>query len=103
MKARFRLVALIASLCMGLISTGSTVFAASASPQAVNSSTRCCDHRGHWGGWNGRWDHRDHRGWDHREWRGRDWDHRGWNGWGWESQCDWAWYHDRDWYWAYCS
>lgn len=102
MKIRFRLVALIASLAMGLISTGSTVFAASATPQNA-ASTADWGQRGHWGGWNGRWDHRNHGGWDHHWWYGRGWDHRGWNGWDWERQCNWAWYNDRWWYWQYCS
>jgi hypothetical protein len=109
MRLRFRLVALITSLLAGMVSTGTTVFAASSTQgwhsgrSATTVDNRCCgDHRG----WDhGGWDHRgwDHRGWDRHEWRDRDWDHRGWSGWSWDSQCNWAWYNDREWWYAYCS
>jgi hypothetical protein len=114
MKLRLRLATAIASLLAGIVSTGSTVFAASStqasyvspSVAAVNHDpcrNGCWDHRWDRSG-DRRWDHRwdRHNEWDRRDWHDGDWDHRS-SGWRWEDQCSWAWYHDRGWWWAYCS
>ncbi|HEY0409832.1 MAG TPA: hypothetical protein VGE42_06140 [Candidatus Dormibacteraeota bacterium] len=84
-----------AALLAGMVSTGTTVLAATASPSspaavAVASWDRGGDHHG---GWDRGRDHG--RGGDHRDDRGHGDEHRGdWN------RCERD--HHNDWNWYYC-
>jgi hypothetical protein len=83
MKLGLRMAGVGVALLVGMVSTGSTVLAATASPSsAVASWDRGGDHHGGWDrGWGG--DHRDDRG--HRDEHRGDWNrcegdhHNDWN------------------------